>query len=99
MWCRRPATSTATEVTWHHRGTDVSHSAVAEVAAAAGLTAIGQELLNWGVTPDLTDCVSVLTRPGSRFARGNVVVRNPEFMTDAARIRALAELYAAGGAT
>ena len=91
----KPADKFATEVQWHHRGTDVSHAIIAEVVAEAGLVTIGQELMNWGVTLDLTDCLTVLTRLGSRFARENVVVRNPEFMADAARIRMLAELYAA----
>ena len=67
---------------------------------------MNQELVNWGITPDLadarrnlditkelTDCLSVLARPGSRFSRPNRVVRNPEFMQDAARVRLLAEGY------
>ena len=88
-----PADKYATEVKWHHRGTDVSHAEVARAAADSGLVTIGQELMNWGITPDLTDCLTVVTRPGSRFARENVVAQNPEFMADAARIRMLSSLY------
>ncbi len=81
------------ETTWHHRGTDVSAAAVESAARDAGLECVNQELMNWGVTPELTDCVSILARPGSRFSRPNRVVRNPEFMLDAARVRLLAEGY------
>ena len=84
---------TATEKAWHHRGTDVSAAAVEAAVTAAGLVCIGQELLNWGVTPDLTDCVTQFARPGGRFARPNAVVPNPDFMADAARIGGLAGLY------
>lgn len=96
----------ALELRWHHRGTDVSAAAVESAARDAGLECVNQELMNWGVTPDLadvrknsdvnpdlTDGVSILVRPGSRFSRPNRVVRNHEFMQDAARVRVLAEGY------
>ncbi len=84
-----------TEKKWHHRGTDVTAAKVEAAAVAAGLQCCGQELVNWGITPELTDGVSLFARPGSLFARPNRVVRNPEFMADAARIRRLGEVYGA----
>ena len=51
-----------------------------------------QEIVNWGGTA-LTDCLSLVTPRGSRYDRPVTVRENPDFMTEAVRIAAVAELY------
>jgi len=41
----------------------------------------------------MTDCISVLTRPGSRWDRINVVAYNPYFAPEAASAKALSMVY------
>jgi SAM-dependent methyltransferase len=62
----------------------------------AGLTCIGQELVNWEVE-HLNDCFSLLTRPGSRFERPNRVRENYGFMDEAATLKEVASLYGPTG--
>jgi SAM-dependent methyltransferase len=63
--------------------------------ADSGLVCVGQELVNWGFRRSrLVDCLSVVARPGSRWDRPNVVVRNPYFMSEARSARALAQVFA-----
>ena len=52
-----------------------------------------QELVNWK-TRRLIDCLSVVARPGSAHDRPTEVVRNPDFMREAARLAAISRLYA-----
>lgn len=58
----------------------------------AGLACIGQELVNWA-TDRLNDCFSLVTRPGSRFARPNRVRENARFMDEAAALKDVASFY------
>lgn len=59
---------------------------------AAGLKCIGQEKLNWR-TKRLIDCMSVITRPGSRFERSYQLVRNGGFMDAVDNSRRIAPVY------
>jgi hypothetical protein len=80
---------------WDHwRGRSVTARKVAEVGAAAGLVCIGQEIINWGRHNRRTvDCLSLLTRRGSRWEKPNVIVRNPYFMAEARSARIISEIY------
>ncbi|MEY2452108.1 MAG: hypothetical protein QOD92_1682 [Acidimicrobiaceae bacterium] len=57
----------------------------------ADLVCVGQEKINWESGRFLIDTLSIITRPGSRWDRQPVVVRNPSFRHDAGR---MATLYA-----
>jgi hypothetical protein len=59
-----------------------------------GLCCISQELVNWRQRR-LIDVFSVFTRKSSRWARPNRVLRNSDFMTEAALIARRAALYSA----
>jgi SAM-dependent methyltransferase len=77
-----------------------AESTTAELFAAlcerAGLVPIAQEKIRWEYGRGLTDVISLFTVPGSRWARGNVVVENPGFMQEAARLAQIGRLYGAG---
>jgi ubiquinone/menaquinone biosynthesis C-methylase UbiE len=68
------------------RGRNMTAKRFLRYAAAAGLQCINQEKVNWA-SKRLIDCFSVFTLPGSRWARPNVVVCNPEFMKEAETAR------------
>jgi SAM-dependent methyltransferase len=80
----------------HWRAPSVSAEIVERFAAGVGLNAVIQEPLAWeeGI---LTDCVSVIARPGSRWDQGpNRVVPNPYYRThETPRGLAVASLYPA----
>lgn len=58
----------------------------------ADLHCISQELINWG-NIDRHDCISLTTRPGSRFAAEYQIQDNSDFMKDAARTAKIASLF------
>lgn len=60
----------------------------------AGILCIGQELINWD-RPEVTDCFSLLTLPGSRYARPFQRVTNERFMEAAGAWAKVAPLYRA----
>jgi hypothetical protein len=70
----------------------MSAQRLAELAAQAGLTCIGQEIVNWN-GGRLIDCLSLLTPARSRWNRPNRVVDNPWFMTEAASSARAAHVY------
>jgi SAM-dependent methyltransferase len=76
----------------HCRATDVSAATFADDAQEAGLQCITQELVNWG-SRRLIDCFSVVTRPGSRWARPNRVVRNGRFWEEIREAHRLSLCY------
>jgi len=78
----------------HSRALSLTAAKFATLATTAGLACVSQEVINWR-GPHLIDCLSVVTRPGSRWDRPHRLVRNPHFMAEAARLAALAELYPA----
>lgn len=57
-----------------------------------GLQCLGQELVNWG-GKRLIDCFSVFARKGSVWTRPNRVMRNPDFMKEAALIKRWSQVY------
>lgn len=65
----------------HWRAPSVSGADIAKAATGVGLSCVSQELIAWGNETHLLDCFSVITRAGSRWDRGNVVVENFEFGT------------------
>jgi SAM-dependent methyltransferase len=80
-------------IDWDHwRAPSVTAQKVAHVSKTAGISCIGQEVINWA-NWRMTDCISVLTRPGSRWDRPNVVVLNPYFVPEAASAKALSKVY------
>lgn len=76
----------------HWRAFSMTAARFDELATAAGLRCVGQELIEWS-HGRLTDCVSIATRPGSRFDRPRRVVRNPEFIAEARSIRRAFEAF------
>jgi hypothetical protein len=59
----------------------------------AGLSCIGQELINWGGGKCLIDAISVFTRRGSRWDREFVCLKNEKFVENASTTERLAQLY------
>lgn len=55
-------------------------------ARKVGLQCISQEIINWA-SKRLIDCLSIFTPIGSKWARPNMVVKNPHFMEEARDIR------------
>jgi SAM-dependent methyltransferase len=65
----------------HWRAPTVSAGLVEAIAGHVGLSCVSQETIAWGNADVLNDCISVITRSGSRWDRPNVVVENIEFTT------------------
>jgi hypothetical protein len=76
----------------HWRASTMSAKLFEQFCDAAGLQCIGQEIVNWGGAETI-DSFSLFTRKDSPFARPNVVIENPYFMDEAARLKTLAQLY------
>jgi hypothetical protein len=74
------------------RGASMSAALFPEFARAAGLICVGQELITWQGSRYL-DCISVAVRPGSMWARPNVVMQNPYFMAEAASAAAAGSIF------
>lgn len=75
------------------RAEDVSGADVCRWCGESGLAVSSQEYLGWTSGPRLVDCISVVTRPGSRHARPLQTLSNPRFMEEARRLKRLAALY------
>jgi hypothetical protein len=80
-----------------YRDAGVSGGTVAACAAEAGLCCRSQELFGWDSDQLLTDCFSVLVRPGSRWAQSTKVIRNRDFPSEVRRLGELAEIYGLHG--
>jgi ubiquinone/menaquinone biosynthesis C-methylase UbiE len=74
------------------RARSVTAQAMRSWVEAAGLVGASQELINWG-TSRLIDCITVITRPGSRHDRRLPLARNPHFRCEAASARIVSDLY------
>jgi SAM-dependent methyltransferase len=61
------------------RGWSMTAHRFAELAEQAGLSCIGQEVINWTGSL-MTDCISLVTIPGSKWDRPNVLARNRHFV-------------------
>jgi len=58
----------------------------------ADLVCIAQELINWR-TRRLIDCFSLFTKKTSVWANENKIIKNPDFMKEANRVKRLSMLY------
>jgi len=65
----------------HWRAQTVSRELIEGIAGHLGLSCVSQEIIAWGNDELLNDCISVITRAGSRWDRPNVIVENREFST------------------
>lgn len=62
-------------------------------AANAEVTCIAQETLPWGGSSALIDCLSVLTKPDSKWACGMQFYENREFGAELRYLARLSRLY------
>lgn len=76
------------------RSPTVSADLVAQMCARAGVLCIGQEEFSWEHGPFMTEAITLITRPGSRWARPYRRVRTRSFRSEAQR---MAELYSRTG--
>jgi SAM-dependent methyltransferase len=81
-----------TAINAHWRAESVTALGFAALCLREGLQCRSQELFPWGSNL-LTDCISVFTRPESRWARTNQVLVSRNFMVEAARGAARYRLY------
>jgi len=70
----------------HHRNPEMSAELFRALCAQHGLYCITQELVNWRGRR-LIDCLSLFARSHSAPQNATKIVRNPNFMREAARIR------------
>jgi len=79
------------------RGRTMSAKRFEEYCRDAGLMCIGQELVRWVRRQDFySDSFSMLTRPGSKFARENHVIENYDLPAHAIAMRTIARFYGSG---
>jgi SAM-dependent methyltransferase len=71
----------------HHRSPDMTAGLFRALCARAGLHCVSQELVNWRGRR-LIDCLSIIERCERREQSATHIVRNPNFMREAAEIRA-----------
>ena len=71
----------------HHRSPDMTAELFRILCARASLHCVSQELINWRGRR-LIDCLSIIERSEKRKQPGTRIVRNPNFMREAAEIRA-----------
>jgi SAM-dependent methyltransferase len=77
----------------HDRDPGGSAAQMRELIQRAGLVCCGQELINWGTKRALIDCLTIFTRPGSRWEHSHRLIHNSGFMDEVVRLGRLAELY------
>lgn len=78
----------------HWRSYNMSAAAFRSLAQAANLVCISQEIVGWGGTRRLIDAISIVTPPGSRWARPIRLLRNEDFVRDISVLAKLSPLYA-----
>lgn len=83
----------------HNRSNTMTARLFEEFSAQAGLLCIGQELINWNVENFLVDTISLITKPGSKWARPNRIIENPDFMKEIALIGKYSRNYTLNGFT
>ena len=79
------------------RATSPTADKMAQFGEANGLLCVGQELITWTTRRVLIDCNSVVVRKGATGARDRVVVRNPDFMKEAAHLSRVSRIYELSG--
>jgi SAM-dependent methyltransferase len=78
---------------WEHwRARSMTAERFEQLSLEWGLSCIGQEIINWG-SARLIDCVSLVTKPGSKWDRPNVVARNEHFMAEGQSAQAVSQVY------
>lgn len=77
------------------RAESVSAARFADLCEQAGIHCVGQELITCGGAPILFDCISVVTRPGSRWDRPYQMVKNRLLLAQARSIRLARLVYGA----
>jgi hypothetical protein len=70
----------------HHRNPGMSAESFRTLSAENGLQCLSQELVNWRGRR-LIDCLSLFVRSDSAPEAPTRIIRNPNFMREAARIR------------
>jgi hypothetical protein len=70
----------------HHRNPGMSADLFRALCAQHGLHCISQELVNWRGRR-LIDCLSLFARSDSAQQNPTKIIRNPNFMREAAQIR------------
>lgn len=76
-----------------YRDTSVSAEVFNDLTIEAGLVCIKQEIFGWDQDQVLTDCFSVVTKPGSRWATRRRVFRNHFFSLEAQLMKQHSRLY------
>jgi ubiquinone/menaquinone biosynthesis C-methylase UbiE len=80
------------------RGKSMSAELFERFCHDADLLCIGQEVIRWREKEHwFRDCFSMLTRPGSRFARENRVIENRDYSAQATTMAGIAAFYGAQG--
>lgn len=75
----------------HWRAKSVSSQLVQKYIADAGLFTLSQELVNWGKTRQLIDCISLFGK--EKRSEPVMVYANPNFMNEAKQIKKLSGIY------
>jgi hypothetical protein len=75
----------------HHRNPDMTAGLFRELCAQNGLHCVSQELVNWRGRR-LIDCLSLFVRSDSVPQNPTTIIRNPNFMREAARMRQQSQL-------
>ena len=79
----------------HWRAQSVTAGTMVDLCAEVGLRCVGQEVVNWVGGVLLVDCMSVVTRPGSRWDHEHRIVKNRLWRMEARAVRRSASI---GGA-
>jgi hypothetical protein len=77
----------------HGRGLDCTAEGFASLCQSVGLSCVRQELVAWGNYRLHVDCISIVTRPGSRWDGPPRLVRSEGFMRHLRYVRSVSELY------
>lgn len=77
----------------HWRDPGVSAGLVEGIATQHGLRCVSQEIVHWRTQKAQIDCLSTIVKQQSPIAVPNRVVRNPDFMKQAAHTFELSQLY------
>lgn len=77
----------------HARDFSMTAGKMRSLAHAHGLQCISQEVIPWDTRRALIDCISMLTRTGSVWARENRIFHNAAFMKEASYLSAMSRLY------
>ena len=92
---RDPATGKLPFANEHWRSETMSAEQFRDYCEEFGVRCVSQEIVNWGGT-ELHDCFSLFTRAGSPTGSPCQIWENPDFMTAAFNLGAVARHYGAG---